>query len=85
MRMNIPIRRKPLTTMMGFDYKKIPSIVRARKSKSQLPLVDENEQVFLISNKDSINEKKIGELESRDLLWFEPTSGWKNHIEKGRI
>lgn len=74
-----------ISTMMGFDYKKIPSIVRARKSKSQLPLVDENEQVFLISNKDSINEKKIGELESRDLLWFEPTSGWKNHIEKGRI
>ena len=33
-----------VSTLMGFDYHKIPSIVRARKSKGVLPLVREDEE-----------------------------------------
>lgn len=55
-----------VATLMGFDIKKIPTLLRARKPKGRLKIVDENETA------------KLPELN----LHFEPTSGWKNHIER---
>lgn len=71
-----------VSTLMGFDYHKIPSIVRARKSKGVLPLVREDEEALIFSNISDIDGKRISELHSENLYWFEPTAGWKNHIEK---
>lgn len=70
-----------LCTIMGFDYKKIPTIVRARNSKSPYKLVDAGMEPWVVSNIDQFNAKAIHDINKEDLLYFEPTSGWKRHIE----
>lgn len=70
-----------VSTLMGFDYNKIPSIVRARKSNGKLRLINDNEEADILSNSSIIDGRKAADLSPDSLLWFEPTSGWKNHIE----
>lgn len=61
--------------IMGFDYKKIPSVFKNYK-KGLYPLIDfsRNEIIIKSNREDSINPK--GE------KCFVPSSGWKGHIEK---
>ena len=70
-----------VSTLMGFDYHKIPSIVRARQSKGKLKLINDDEKAVIISNNSKIDGKTVSDLMPEDLFWFEATSGWKNHIE----
>lgn len=70
--------------LMGFDYKKIPSIVNARHVHGKYKLVKEDEFPVIKSNIDKYNEKKPSEVFSIiNSLQFIPTSGWKGHIELG--
>ena len=70
-----------ISMIMGLDYKKIPTIVRARQSQKKYPLVDKNEFPLIISNDSRYNYKKLGEISRIESLQFVPTSGWTNHIE----
>lgn len=70
-----------ISTMMGFDYHKIPAIVRARNNEHRLPLVNKNAVPVISSNIIEYDGKVINELDKNTLLRFIPTEGWKGHIE----
>lgn len=72
---------KCIATLMGFDWKKIPTIVRAGNISSTKKLCDLNISPIIVSNDSALNNKSIGELDGMQLYHFEPTSGWKDHIE----
>lgn len=58
-----------IAELMGFDKKKLPFLVNARNTKGRFSLCDD--EVELITN--------YGEIHS---MCFEPTAGWRGHIEK---
>lgn len=68
--------------LMGFDIKKIPSIINARNVHGKYRLVAENQSPVLKSNIANYNNKFPQEVFSRKTAFnFIPTSGWKGHIE----
>ena len=69
------------STIMGFDFKKIPAITRARDAKGRLALGN-GETAVISSNSSKYNGKSTDMLNKFDLLYFKPSSGWKGHIEK---
>ena len=69
------------STIMGFDFKKIPAITRARDAKGRLALGN-GETAVISSNSSKYNGKSTDMLTKFDLLYFKPSSGWKGHIEK---
>lgn len=71
-----------ITTYMGFDSKKIPTICCARGIKSIYKLVDENVKPVIVSNDDLLEN----DLSDKRLLVedYEPTNGWKGYIERSR-
>ncbi len=69
------------STIMGFDFKKIPAITRARDAKGRLALGN-GETAVISSNSSKYNGKSTDMLNKSDLLYFKPSSGWKGHIEK---
>lgn len=69
-----------VATVMGFDYKKIPTIVNARSTEGKYPLC-KHLIPRILSNSANFNEKRINEIEFDDTYKYEPTSGWKKHIE----
>lgn len=71
-----------IATVMGFDYHKIPSIVCSRNVQSGLTLVEKEQYPILKSNMPELNNMDLDNISDEKLLQFEPTSGWKNHIEK---
>jgi uncharacterized protein (DUF362 family) len=70
-----------VSTLMGFDYRKIPSITRARDAKGRLAL-KKDEMAVISSNSTQYDGKTIETMRNLDLLYFEPSNGWKGHIEK---
>lgn len=71
-----------ISSIMSFDYKKIPNIIRAFEIK-KLPLTKVTvDKISIISNNGNFN-KKFNKMEKNDGFNFIPTSGWKKHIEKG--
>lgn len=70
-----------ISTIMGFDYTKIPSITRARNLEGQYKLVEKNINPIILSNDNRLNNKDVNEISSSNTLHFVPSSGWKNYIE----
>lgn len=69
-----------IAELINFDYQKIPQIYELfnlydRKISQYNP-----RDLKIISNYNKWNYKKINEI--RDSITFQPTAGWKNHIEK---
>ncbi len=70
-----------IAELMGMDIKKIPTLLTARKYNNTFRLVDPDGIGKVISNNNYY--ERIGVDFKRE--WskkFEPSSGWKNHIEK---
>lgn len=67
--------------LMGAKHEYISTLHHARKPHGDLPLVGE-EQPYLISNDARWNQKSLSEVQASDLLYFEPTSGWKEAFEQ---
>lgn len=70
-----------VATVMGFDYRKMPSVFRARNVSGVLELVSKEIKPVIKSNIDELNDKTVDTVPHNKLLYFEPTSGWKNYIE----
>lgn len=64
--------------LMGFDYMKIPKIVRATRMKEYEIGNLTHKEIEIVSNEGSIDQTSFDDLPSFN---FEPTSGWKGHIE----
>lgn len=66
--------------IMGFDYKKIPSITHAF-NKSSFPLVNFGyESIEVLSDIEKFN-KRLSDIDAKDVFRFIPPYGWKGHIE----
>lgn len=64
-----------LTTLMGFDIKKIPTLVHALKHIGQ-----KIDNIKITTNNSYWNNKYLSEISYQESLKFTPTSGWDGHI-----
>lgn len=64
--------------IMGAKENKIPTLISARQSKSKLKLVDECQIPMIISNTSQYNGHTIEELTNEAILYYKPSSGWKD-------
>lgn len=69
-----------IASLMGFDIKKIPTLVLARNVKNKYSIID-NEKSRVLSNIERFNEKEVKDISRNDSFKFIPSSGWVNHIE----
>lgn len=71
------------SSIMGFDYKKIPTIKNSFQLKN-IPVSTEKikDKVKIKSNNQNWNNKKPIKIKYKDSLKFIPSDGWLNHIEK---
>ncbi|MFW9923838.1 MAG: DUF362 domain-containing protein [Candidatus Thorarchaeota archaeon] len=65
--------------LAGFDPLKIPTILSAMKSPININNIDSNFDIRITSN--NRNFQDINTIKTANIIKFEPTSGWKNHIE----
>lgn len=72
---------KAISTLMGFDWHKLPSIVRSGKISGKFAFSDGDAQPVYLSNINSINGKTASELSPSHTLHFNPSSGWVGHVE----
>lgn len=70
-----------ISTLMGFDYRKIPTIINARGIKSRYTLVQSGQQAMSNSNMNYYDNKKVEDLRKGEHFCFVPSAGWKGHIE----
>lgn len=68
-----------VSTLMGFDFRKIPTIVLALKNKRLLDGTDITPEI--ISNNQSWNGKSLFQIDKKETLHYCPTAGWAGHIE----
>ena len=71
-----------VSAVMGFDYEKLPSIVRSRNVQGQYNIVENDERTYIISNDKRFDGNTPKVIDWSDSLQFEATSGWVHHIEK---
>lgn len=69
-----------LATLMGFDYKKIPSINEALIQTDDFPLYTPGE-IDCVSNYKKWNDVTLNKLKDTKYMHLKPTAGWKGHIE----
>ena len=74
---------KAVATIMGFDWKKIPTIVNAEKHRKKYNLCDEQTNPIIVSNLEVFNNKRVEEIASSDTYQFNASRGWSKHIELG--
>lgn len=67
-------------TIMGFDYKRIPSVVHGFMAVGYELANFHVDKIRVHSNKKEW-EKKIGDFKRNETLCFEPHFGWKNYLE----
>lgn len=68
--------------LMGFDYKKMPTLVKAFEIQ-EMPLCDFSpEDVTFVSNDPNFDCKRAVDLSREESFAFKPYSFWKGHIEK---
>lgn len=70
-----------ISKLMGAKYEYISTLHRARNPYGNLKLVGD-EYPYLISNDTRWNQKSLNQVKASDLLYFEPTSGWKDAFNK---
>lgn len=69
--------------LMGFDWRKIPTI-REAYHLPNFPITSfKPEDVWVESDRESWNGRFL-DIENNDFLHFEPHFGWKGHIEYSR-
>ena len=70
--------------LMGFEPRKIPTLQCVIKNEKHLYSIGNTnpEDIILKSNKIDFNKKKVSDIIWGDFLKFEPTLGWKGHIER---
>ncbi len=66
--------------MMGFDFNKIPTLVNCRNMISSSYSLIGKDVAHIKTNIEGFNEKDLNDI-TKGLFQFEPSSGWKNHIE----
>lgn len=71
-----------ISTLMGFDVNKIPTLKTVRDCKRRFAIVGSEEEAYLVSNVSKYDGKTIGEIKRSDSFEFQPTSGWQGHIEQ---
>ena len=72
---------KVIASIMGFDYEKIPVIVRAAMKKEKYIIDDTPDNIMVKSNIEELDNRSNDEIKKIRYFNFEPTSGWKGHIE----
>ena len=72
-----------IAELIGFNYKRIPSIFYAFKLTKQQITQFMPEDLLIKSNENDWNEKTINTIKHN--LSFKPSDGWKGIIEKGGI
>lgn len=70
-----------ISTIMGMDVKKIPTLTQVRNSQSNIRLEDYDKFPKIISNNEAWNKKSITDIEAEDTLKFIPAIGWIGNIE----
>lgn len=69
-----------IASLMGFDIKKIPTLVLARNKRTKYQII-ETEEPKMISNREKYNGMSVKDITRNDSFNFVPSSGWTNHIE----
>ena len=64
-----------ICSLMGFDYKSIPTLFNKQLDKTDLPITENNDYCIL-SNNELWNNKSIEYILENASLEFEPTYGW---------
>ncbi len=70
-----------IATIMGMDIKKIPTMKQVREMTGDFHFTEQNSRALIRSNNSEWDGKHVEEIKPNDTLHFEPTSGWKGHIE----
>ena len=69
-----------ISKLMGFDYKKIPSIAKGFELNEYQLTNYGSDEIRIISNYEGWN-KKVVEIAKDDCFQFKPAIGWEGHIE----
>ena len=75
---------RTIATVMGFLPEKIPTIRTAEKTKGKYMLAS-YESIHIVSNKKEYNNLSPDKIKKEDILHFEPSAGWKGHLEVGSV
>lgn len=67
-----------VATIMGGGIEKIPTLKNARKCIGSLQIIEKNDKAYIFSNYAGYNNKKIDEIQEKDVLHFSPPYGWEN-------
>ena len=70
-----------VATIMGFDKSKIPTLITARNIVGKYELISKEIHPQVVSNCDKYNKISLDDFEYLDLFHFQPSFGWKGHIE----
>ena len=70
-----------IATLMGFDVEKIPTIKGIREIKSRYAVAEDTSKAVIVSNIGAYDGKTYEQINKEETLQYEPTSGWKGHIE----
>lgn len=65
-----------IATLMGAKLEYINTTKQARNIKDKYQIVSPDESAYILSNKKEYNNKSLSDISEKDLLYFEPTSGW---------
>ena len=71
---------RAVSTLMGFNPELIPTIKTAEAIFRKFKLASDK-PILIVSNKNEYDNRRIEEIDRNDLLNFEPSSGWKGHLE----
>lgn len=70
---------KTVSSLMGFDYRKIPQLLNAN-AYTGVYSISTSEEPHIISNEANWNGKDLDEIRTDYSLCFQPTSGWEEAL-----
>lgn len=70
---------RAVCSIMGFDYRSIPTLNNSELFHKRYPLTD-GEEIKIVSNYMEWNEKDLDEIRERHSLKFQPTLGWAEKL-----
>lgn len=66
-----------IATIMGADISRIPTLSQFNYTNSRYTVATGDDTV-IVSNDSMLDQKKTGDISKESILYFEPTSGWRN-------
>ena len=72
-------------SLMGFDYKNIPSIVMPGKIEQKSMISPFAKEPEIVSNNSELNGKGLGDICENSSLEFVPSMGWREHLGDRRL